>query len=138
MLEQLGFEAEITYEESDKGDTLQISSPDSRYLIGQKGDRLDDIQYLVNRVLSSQEPDSDRVRVDCDRYREESEERLKEKVLNMAAEVKETGEPKRLQPLNAYYRRLVHNFLVDDHEVETSSPSGSSRFKKITISPARN
>lgn len=134
MLDQLGFDADVVLENSDQGPCLQISSPDSKYLIGQKGDRLDDIQYLVNRVLQSQEPDSDRVKVDCDRYREESESRLREKVLRLAEEVKETGEPKRLQPLNAYHRRLVHNFLVEDEAVETTSPSGHSRFKKITIS----
>lgn len=137
MLDQLGFQAEVGYEETDKGPCLQIDSPDSKYLIGQKGDRLDDIQYLVNRVLQDKEPDSERVRVDCDHYREESEARLKEKVLSLAEEVKESGAPQRLQPLNAYHRRLVHNFLVDDNEVETSSPSGTSRFKKITISLAR-
>ena len=134
MLGSLGFEAEVAVEESDQGVCLQIQSPDSKYIIGQKGDRLDDIQYLVNRVMQNQDPDSERVKVDCDQYRTETETRLKEKVLRYAEEVKESGKPKRLQPLNAYYRRLVHNYLVDDNEIETSSPHGSSRFKKITIS----
>lgn len=136
MLDQLGFDAEVTLDDSDQGKCLQINSEDSKYLIGQKGDRLDDIQYLVNRVLQHQEPDSERVKVDCDNYRAESESRLKEKVLRLAEEVKESGEPRQLQPLNAYHRRLVHNYLVDDAAVETSSPRDNSRFKKITISLA--
>jgi len=114
MLNSLGLEGQVTYEDSDTGACLQISSEDSKYIIGQKGDRLDDIQYLVNRVMQSQDPDTDRVKVDCDNYRADSEERLKQKVLRYAEEVKESGNPKRLQPLNAYHRRLVHNFLVDD------------------------
>ena len=136
MLDHLGFDHEIGVEPTDQGPCLQIDSPDSKYLIGQKGDRLDDIQYRVNRVLQNQDPESDRVRVDCDHYRTDSEARLQEKVLQYAEEVKETGRSKRLQPLNAYHRRLVHNYLVDDNEVQTSSPEGSSRFKKITISLA--
>ncbi len=133
MLEQLGFEASINYEEAERGPCLQIDSPDSRFLIGQKGDRLDDLQYLVNRVLQDKEPDSARVRVDCDHYREQSEAKLRDQVLELAEEVKASGEPKKLQPLNAYHRRLVHNFLVDVDGVKTISPSGDSRFKKITI-----
>ena len=137
MLTHLGLEGEVNLEQSEEGPCLQISSEDSKYIIGQKGDRLDDIQYLVNRVMQSQDSDTDRVKVDCDNYRAEAEQRLREKVLRLAEEVKESGEPKRLQPLNAYHRRLVHNFLVDDDQVETVSPSGSSRFKKMTIAPSR-
>jgi len=137
MLANLGLEGQVTLEQTEEGPCLQVASEDSKYIIGQKGDRLDDFQYLVNRVMQVQEPDSDRVKVDCDNYRADSEERLREKVLRYAEEVKETGNSKRLQPLNAYHRRLVHNFLVDDEEVETFSPDGSSRLKKMTIAPRR-
>ena len=133
MLGSLGLEGDVSLEQSEEGACLQISSEDSKHIIGQKGDRLDDIQYLVNRVMQSQDPGTDRVKVDCDNYRKDSEERLREKVLSYAEEVKESGEPKRLQPLNAYHRRLVHNFLADDERVETSSPDGNTRFKKMTI-----
>ncbi len=136
MLDTLGFEGEVTLEETEEGQCLQVSSADSKYLIGKKGDRLDDLQYLVNRIMQSQAPETERVKVDCENYRSEAEARLQEKVLRFAEEVKETGKSRRLQPLNAYYRRLVHNYLVDDAEVTTSSPQGSSRFKAITISPA--
>ncbi len=137
MLSDLGLEGEVTLEQTEGNACLQISSEDSKYIIGQKGDRLDDIQYLVNRVMQSQDPDTDRVKVDCDNYRADSEDRLREKVLRYAEEVKETGKSKRLEPLNAYHRRLVHNFLVDDSAVETSSPEGVSRFKKMIIAPSR-
>ena len=133
MLDALGFDSKVELESTEHGPCLQITSPDSKHIIGQKGDRLDDFQYLVNRVLQTQDPESERVRVDCDHYREQSEARLKEKVLRYAQEVKETGEAKRLPPLNAYHRRLVHNYLVDDHDIKTISPEGNSRFKKITI-----
>jgi len=137
MLATLGLDGQVELEQTEEGLCLQITSEDSKYIIGQKGDRLNDFQYLINRVMQVKEPDSDRVKVDCDNYRTESEERLREKVLRYAAEVKETGKPKRLQPLNAYHRRLVHNFLVDDEEVETFSPEGKSRLKKMTIALRR-
>ncbi len=137
MLDQLGFDAEVEVEQVDEGVCLQIRSPDQKHLIGSKGDRLDDIQYLVNRVLQAKLPESERVRVDCEGYRARSEAELRDKVLSMAEEVKLSGKPKRLPPLNAYHRRLVHNFLADDQFVETSSPAGKSRFKKMMIVPKR-
>ena len=137
MLDQLGFDAEVELQQVEQGACLQITSPDEKYLIGSKGDRLDDIQYLVNRVLQAKIPDSDRVRVDCDGYRERSEAQLKEKVSRIADEVKHSGKAKRLPPLNAYHRRLVHNFLAENEFVETSSPEGKSRFKKIVVFPKR-
>ena len=137
MLDQLGFEAEVELEQVDQGACLQIRSPDQKYLIGSKGDRIDDIQYLVNRVLQAKIPESERVRVDCEGYRERSEAQLRDKVLRIAEDVKLSGKSKRLPPLNAYHRRLVHNFLAENSFVETSSPAGKSRFKKMMILPKR-
>ena len=39
----------------------------------------------------------------------------------------------RLKPLNAYYRRIAHNAVVDDPEIETVSPRGDDRMKRITL-----
>lgn len=136
MLGDLGLDSTISHEVTEEGDCLQVSSEDSKFIIGQRGDRLDDFQYLVNRVLQIQEPESDRVRVDCDHYRLNNEEKLKQKALGLAEKVKETGRPEKLPPLNAYHRRLVHNWLVDDKEIATTSPEGSSRFKRILIKKA--
>lgn len=135
LLQSLGFEATVTVEENEELITLQILSPDAKFLIGEEGDRLDDLQYLVNRMLQNQLPDAPRVKVDCDHYRERSEEKLIQKAKSLAERVLETGKPMRLQPLNAYHRRLVHNALKD-MGVSTSSEDTESRFKRITISQA--
>lgn len=135
LLQSLGFEATVTIEENEDLITLQILSPDAKFLIGEEGDRLDDLQYLVNRMLQNQLPDAPRVKVDCDHYRERSEEKLIQKAKSLAERVLETGKSMRLQPLNAYHRRLVHNALKD-MGVSTSSEDTESRFKRITISQA--
>ena len=41
----------------------------------------------------------------------------------------------RMRPLNAYHRRIVHNALVDDDEIETVSPRSHDRLKRIEIRP---
>jgi spoIIIJ-associated protein len=134
MLGHLGFTATIEVEQTGDGPCLQIRAAESHLLIGEGGDRLDDLQYLVNRVLRRQMPKAERIRVDCEHFRAMQEERLREEILSVAERVKSSGRPYRLRPLNAYYRRLVHNILQADDEVVSHSPEGEERLKRITIS----
>ncbi len=136
LLTSLGFAHEISVDENDEGILcLNISSEDAKFIIGEDGDRLDDLQYLVNRMIQNVDAASPRVRVDCDHYRERSEAKLLKKARSLAEKVLATGRPLRMQPLNAYYRRLVHNSLADVAGVATESEEGTSRFKRITIRP---
>jgi len=133
MLGHLGFVATVEGNEGADGPCLQISTAQSEFLIGREGQRLDDIQYLVNRILRRHIPEAPRIKVDCEHYRAIQEEKLTEEVLGIAERVRASGKPFRMRPLNAYYRRIVHNTLVDDQEIETRSPEGSQRLKRITI-----
>jgi spoIIIJ-associated protein len=63
------------------------------------------------------------------------EDRLKEEVVSIAERVHTTGKPFRMRPLNAYYRRLVHNALLGHPHVVSHSPDGDSRLKRILIEP---
>lgn len=138
MLGHLGLAATIEPEETPDGLCLQVRSPDSRAIIGRDGDRLDDLQYLVNRVLRRQFPKAERVKVDCEHFRTIREDKMAEEIKQIAERVKATGKPHELRPLNAYYRRMVHNLLVDDPEIATHSPEGDSRLKRITISSKKS
>lgn len=134
MLGHLSLAATIEVQETDDGPCLQIRSTDSKAIIGRDGDRLDDIQYLVNRILRRQFPKAERIKVDCEHFRTIREDQMAEEIREVAARVKETGKSHTLRPLNAYYRRMVHNLLVNDPEIETHSPEGDDRLKRITIS----
>ena len=132
MLGKLGFEHEIEITGED-GHTLNISSPDQAILIGKGGDRLDDLQYLVNRILRGSDEDAPRIRVDCDGYRTQQEERVKDKARTLADKVRESGEELWMYPMNSYHRRLVHNALIDDPEIESISEETNARNKKILL-----
>ncbi len=134
MLGHLGLAATIEAQESEDGPCLQIHSTESKAIIGNDGDRLDDLQYLVNRILRRQFPKADRIKVDCEHFRSIREDRMSEEIKEIADRVKATGKPFELRPLNAYYRRMVHHILVDDPGVTTHSPKGDDRLKRITIS----
>jgi len=114
------------------------ASNDSEHIIGKGGDRLEDLQYLMNRIVSQKFPEIPRIKVDCDGYRKKQEEQLIEKINSLADKVREDGKPARTRPLNAYYRRLVHNAFTDQEDISTSSPDGNARFKRVTISRAQD
>ena len=78
--------------------------------------------------------DAPRYRIDCDgSYRAQQEQRVADKALHLADKVRETGRELWMNPMNSYHRRLVHNALADDSEIETVSEDSSSRNKKILI-----
>ncbi len=134
MLGHLGFPANIELQQTLDGPCLQIHSGESEVLIGKDGDRLDDLQYLVNRVLRRHFPKADRVKVDCEHFRSIQEDQLQQEVQSIAERVKSTGKSFQMRPLNAYYRRRVYHVLEGDTGVVSHSPEGDDRLKRITIS----
>ena len=137
LLDKLGFSGTIVQEFLPEGLCLQITdTPDEQLIIGENGDRLDDLQYIVNRMIQKELPDAPRIRVDCNHYRAQSEKRLIEKAISLANRVLESGKPMRLNPLNAYHRRIVHGALQEIEGIKTESPNTDERYKRITISKA--
>ena len=134
MLGHLGFTATIELQETHDGPCLQIHSGDSEAIIGKDGDRLDDLQYLVNRIVRRHAPKAERIKVDCEHFRSIQEDHLAGEIKGIAERVKATGKSFQMRPLNAYYRRLVHNILADDPLIVSHSPQGDDRPKRITIS----
>ncbi len=133
LLGYLGFVCEITEMEDETGPVLMIYTGESERLIGQHGERLQDIQYLLNRILQEKCPDCPRVTVDCEHYRAMRDDELIARVKERAERVRRTGRPITLDPMNSYDRRTVHNAFKHDPEVETSSPPGDRRMKCITL-----
>jgi len=133
ILGYLGFVVEIQQQERDGHQVLQILTHEPERLIGHRDAVIDDLQYLVNRVLAAQEPPAPRVIVDVEHHRAMRDDALVEKVLHLAQAVRSTGRPIQTEPLNSYDRRIVHNAFKDDPEIATWSPQDDARVKRITI-----
>ena len=134
ILTSLGFECNIDTSWDGEEITLMISSPDSGIIIGENGSRLDDLQYLLNRLIVLRAADAPRIRVDCDHYRERTEAKITQSAIQKAERVLAGGKPATIGPMNAYHRRLVHSALADMAGIKTESEDVDSRFKRITIS----
>jgi spoIIIJ-associated protein len=133
MLGYLGFICEIKEFEKEEGLTLQVYTPERERLIGRHGETLEDIQYLLNRLVQTDDKSAPRVQVDVEHYREMREDMLVVKARQVAELVRKTGRPFHLDPMNSYDRRVIHNAFKDDPEVMTWSPPDDSRIKRITL-----
>jgi spoIIIJ-associated protein len=134
MLGYLGFVVQIEETKNEGGNlVLQIYTEESRRLIGRDGETLEAIQFLLNRLLQAKDKDAEKVIVDCEHYRSMREDRIVQRVRELADRVRITGRSLQLEPMNSYERRLVHNAFKDDPDVATWSPSDSARIKQITL-----
>lgn len=133
MLGYLGFPVQIEEHDGPDGLTLQILTEEADALIGRRGEVLDDIQYLVNRILVRHLKGAPRIRVDVEYYRSIREDNLVEHVQQMAQRVRATGKSVALNPMNSYYRRIVHNVFLNDPEVMSVSENSPVRYKRITL-----
>jgi spoIIIJ-associated protein len=133
MLGYLGFVVQIEETKNEGGNlVLQIYTEESRRLIGRDGETLEAIQFLLNRLLQAKD-NAEKVIVDCEHYRSMREDRIVQRVRELAERVRITGRSLQLEPMNSYERRLVHNAFKDDPDVATWSPSDSARIKQITL-----
>ena len=133
MLGYLGFVCEIKETVKDGIPTLQVYTPEHERLTGRHGETMDDIQFLLNRLLLAKDKEAPRVQVDVEHHREMRDDALVQKVRQLAEIVRKTGRPFHLDPMNAYDRRLIHTAFKEDPEVATWSPPDDARLKRITL-----
>ncbi|MDP9254260.1 MAG: KH domain-containing protein, partial [Verrucomicrobiota bacterium] len=92
MLGYLGFVVQIEETQSEGGNTtLQIYTEESRRLIGRDGETLEAIQFLLNRLIQAKDKDAPKVIVDCEMYRSMREDRIVQRVRELAERVRITG-----------------------------------------------
>lgn len=137
ILGYLGFVFEIEEQERDGHLVLQILTHEGDRLIGRRGQTLDDLQFLVNRLLQAADTHAPRVVVDVDHHRAMRDDALVVKMRHLADAVKSTDRPLQTEPLNSYDRYIVHNLFKEDPDVMTWSPQDDAKVKRITIKPRR-
>ena len=133
ILGTLGFAA--TVEEHKLGDELMldVKTEESGRLIGRQGQTLADLQYITNRILFQQDQSAPKVMLDVGGYRGQAREALIKKAKEAAEKVRRWGDAVELEPLNAFDRRIVHQALKDDPDIETQSVEVEGTEKKVLL-----
>ena len=111
---------------------VDMSGEHMGILIGKRGQTLDSLRYLANRVANKHQEGYVRVKLDTENYRARREETLRHLAKNIAHKVKRNRRPVALEPMNPYERRIIHSALQSDPYVMTHS-EGEEPFRKVVI-----
>ncbi len=135
IVDGLGLDVEIEVEEEEGVLTGRVEGDDVGLFIGRRGQTIDAVQHLAQRIIFPEGPASVRVVIDANGYRERRAEALRGEADDAADEAVRTGEAIELDPLPPFERRIVHEHLRERDDVTTHS-EGEEPERFLVISPA--
>jgi spoIIIJ-associated protein len=132
LLDILELPGDIEIEVDESQAFVNVVEVGSGLLIGRRGATLDALQELVRAATQRQVERRSHVRVDIEGYRSRQLEKLKDRCREGIAQVRETGEPFRLEPMDAYERKVMHDLVAKTGGV-TSSSEGVEPRRRVVI-----
>lgn len=136
-LKAMDMDVEIVSEIDSEGAlSVEMKGSNMGILIGKRGQTLDALQYLANRVANKHQDGYVRVKLDTENYRARREETLRHLAKNIAFKVKRTRRAVSLEPMNPYERRIIHAALQSDPHVTTHS-EGEEPYRKVVVTLKR-
>lgn len=148
VLDRMGVEGYVTVQHSSapgpEGETqhsimLYVEGLDEEtvgLMIGRRGETLRSLQFLINTLVNRHVGRWPQLVIDIGNYRQRRQESLEGLARRVAEQVRATGRPHVLDPMQAYDRRIIHMALREDDTVYTES-SGEGENRKITIFPKK-
>lgn len=113
---------------------LEIRGDKTGLLIGKRGQTLDALQFLVNKMVNRPGDSAKRIEVDMEQYRKRREQALRNMAVRLGQKVKKKKKPITIEAMNAHDRRIVHLTLKNDRALETKSV-GKGEMRKLVIHP---
>ena len=134
LVEAMGLDA--TVDAYDAGDVISVdvATKETGLFIGQKGETIDAIQYLLNVAIYKNRPFAKRIVVDSEGYRQRRIEAIQGMAHRTARRVLREKRPVSLPPMPAAERRVVHLFLKENPKVTTAS-EGKEEARRVVVSP---
>ena len=138
VVHALDVDARVEVTESDEEVVATVTGGDLGVLIGRHGQMIDALQYLANAIAHrTVGDDRRRIVIDAAGYRARRSATLESMARRSAEQASATGRPVALEPMSAVERRLVHESLKDDPEVETAS-EGTEPHRYVVVLPRRS
>ncbi len=134
VAEGLRLDVEVEVEEADGVLTGRLTGDDLGLFIGKRGQTIDAVQHLAQRIVFPDGPSPVRVVIDADGYRERRAQSLKADADDAVEDVLRSGGPVELYPMPPWERRIVHEYLREHGGVETHS-EGEEPERFLVVSP---
>lgn len=136
MLIYITEKVEISAESNGENLVYHVTSEDSAVIIGKRGQNLEAIQYIVDKIVNKHSIDRKRVLIDVEGYLEKRQENLEKMAVRMADKVCKTGKPSTISQMSSQDRRIVHLALKDNKGVRTQS-MGEGYYRRLVIFPKK-
>src|SRR5215212_5368559 len=134
LVEAMGIDATVDVYDSGDVIAVDIATQETGLLIGQKGETIDAIQYLLNVTIYKSWPFAKRIVVDTEGYRQRRVEAIKGMAHRTARRALREQRPLSLPPMSPAERRVVHLFPKENPQVTTSS-QGEEENRRVVVSP---
>ena len=136
ILQTMGIESRMEVRTLDEGAEIHflIESDENALLIGREGKTLIALQYLLRNYLATFVDGHQVISLDIGNYHENRKRQLEILATKTAKEVAKTRIAVKLDPMNAYDRRIVHTKLSEWRDVYTES-EGEGEQRRLVIKP---
>ena len=136
LLKNLGFEANIEIKNKEEVPTYTIYSDNDALLIGKNGKNLKALSIVTSQHLNTELGKTFKFIIDINSYKEKHDKQLEALGRRVAREVAKTGIEAKLDSMNSYERRVIHNALTNNKKVYTES-EGEEPNRYIVIKPKK-
>jgi len=133
LLRLMGYQLEVSAHSEPDRLVLEISGAEAGLLIGKKGQTLDALQFLINKMVS-RETEQKPIVVDSNGYRQRRIEALQQLAVRLSEKAQRSGKVVAVNPMSAHDRRIIHLALKETPGVTTRS-EGEGVFRRLLIVP---
>jgi spoIIIJ-associated protein len=136
VLERLPLDQKVDLADGETSDAveLEVRTDLQGFLIGRGGEVLAALTYLLNRMVNRGAQGAKRVVIEAEGYRSDRVASLERLALDLAQQVRASGEAATMEPMNSYDRRIVHLVLQKVSGLTTESV-GEGAHKRIVVRP---
>lgn len=127
---------EVNFETQKRENYIKVNmiSDNNAILIGKNGKTMTSLQVLVRNSLQNQLGQKINIILDANEYKEKQQKNIERLAIKLAKEVRKTGVEVKMDSMNSFERRLVHNVLTNFKGVKTES-TGEEPNRAVVIKP---
>ena len=133
VVDAMGATLTVSVDQSPEGTHINLIGEDGGILIRRGGEGLQALQHLVATAFRKQLGDDNRIVIDCNGFRREKDQELRQMAKFMAEKARTSGMPQEMGPLNPYERRIVHLAIAESPGASSES-IGDAFLKTVIIS----
>lgn len=134
ILREMGYQAEVEIQVKQDIPTYRIYSNNDSLLIGKGGKNLEALQIVLRQIVNTETGINYKFFLDVSDYKEKNEHHLEVLAKRLAREVATTKIEVKMDSMNSYERRIVHNVLTNNKKVYTESV-GEEPNRCVVIKP---